>query len=369
MNRLGVLVVCAWGCVQGVPIEGAPCPCPTGFVCKDDSFCVPGSVPRSDGALEPAVDAVSPSGEAGDHACDAAECQASLLAQAGLAAELGDVAVDSSGLYLTEHSSPGRVLRIALDGSGAVTVLASGQPKPEGMAVDDTHVYWVNWADGAPRVSAAAVMRVPKAGGIMPTILAPNQMGPRGVAVDATHVYWTVWATGEIKRLLKGGGGSPETVAMAEMNPRDVAVDATHVYWGNFGSGDQKIKRTSKAGGPAPTPTVLAAAGGSPVDLTLNETRVYWISYGDRRLWSVSKDGGMPTLIADQAGPPTGGHGLGLDGAHVYWTNSREILRAPEAGGSATVLFQGNAIGGLAVDGRGIYFSVGPNLMRLPKGR
>lgn len=266
-------------------------------------------------------------------------------------------------MYVADPRSLGRILRIPLDGSD-VRALASELPMPQGLAIDDTHVYWTNWADGSARAGAGALMKVAKTGG-PPTTLATSQRGPHGIAPDETHVYWALFVGGEIRRIPKQGG--PEEVLVSnERNPRSVAVDGSSVYWGNFGMGDTTIKKVDKTGGGV---TPLADAGGSPVDVTIDDARVYWISYGSRAVWSVGKDGGVPTSIAPGGQSPgaAGSHGLGVDGAHVYWLNSRAISRAPKNGGAAEVLFTGSELGGLAVAPSAIYFGMGPDMMRLEK--
>ena len=79
------------------------------------------------------------------------------------------------------------------------TLLASGQANPGALAVDKTHVYWLNGGGG---VTPASVMRVPIGGGT-PTQLA-NAQSPSGIALDATSLYWS--DSGSIFAMPLGGG-------------------------------------------------------------------------------------------------------------------------------------------------------------------
>lgn len=67
------------------------------------------------------------------------------------------IAVDDGGVYA--GLAGGDVVRVPLAG-GAVTVLASGQPLPTLVAVDDTCVYWSN--TGKTPGASGSVMRAPR---------------------------------------------------------------------------------------------------------------------------------------------------------------------------------------------------------------
>jgi hypothetical protein len=91
----------------------------------------------------------------------------------------------------------GSVTRIATNGSTtalgmAVNETGTGLGGP--LAIDDTYVYWVDYA------TVGTIMKAPKTGGTA-TIIA-RDTSPIAIAVDATSVYWSDMA-GQIKRLAK----------------------------------------------------------------------------------------------------------------------------------------------------------------------
>jgi hypothetical protein len=102
-----------------------------------------------------------------------------------------------------------------------VTTLASGQDRPESVAVDSTHVYWITGHD--------AVKAIPIGGGSVTTLVS-GQYPLLSLAVDGTHVYWgtDAWTypsypQGAVKEV-PVGGGPVNTVARGQSNPEWVGV-------------------------------------------------------------------------------------------------------------------------------------------------
>lgn len=89
----------------------------------------------------------------------------------------------------------GRIMRTPLAGGPAETLASSYVPG--GLAVDDKYVYWGSRA----RVDAV-VQRVPLAGGAV-TVVADQQGQPLSLAVDATHLYWVNFTGGTVVRIAK----------------------------------------------------------------------------------------------------------------------------------------------------------------------
>lgn len=53
---------------------------------------------------------------------------------------------------------------------------------------------------------------------------------PAGIALDTTHVYWVDRGSGLIRRAPKGGG-TAETLASGQSSPFAIAVNSRAVYW------------------------------------------------------------------------------------------------------------------------------------------
>jgi hypothetical protein len=68
--------------------------------------------------------------------------------------------------------------------------LASDLTGPEAIAVDETHVYWVNTGTSASGFTDGSVIKVPRSGGA-PSAIAINQTHPVAIAVDESFVFWT----------------------------------------------------------------------------------------------------------------------------------------------------------------------------------
>ena len=103
----------------------------------------------------------------------------------GLTGVFPPIAVDANGIYW--QSGIG-IVKMALTGGSVVPLVASGAPN--GVAIDDTNLYWVDQ-------NQHDVMKVPLVGGT-PVLVALGSGGatvfPR-IAIDATSVYWFIGST------------------------------------------------------------------------------------------------------------------------------------------------------------------------------
>lgn len=85
-----------------------------------------------------------------------------------------------------------RLARVAVSG-GSEEILAAPVATKNWLAVDTTHVYWVDEL-------AKEVQRVPLAGGPVQTVCSTASSAEGAIALDSTHVYF---ASGGIKRVAK----------------------------------------------------------------------------------------------------------------------------------------------------------------------
>ena len=76
-------------------------------------------------------------------------------------------------------------------------VLISGQAAPVALAVDTTHVYWLNSGviDALQNPGTGSLMRLALTGGA-PEILVSEIASPISLIVDDTHAYWGLAAAG-----------------------------------------------------------------------------------------------------------------------------------------------------------------------------
>jgi hypothetical protein len=256
-------------------------------------------------------------------------------------------------------------------------VLATGQVQPFGVAVDATHVYWVNHASGT--TASGAVMRVAKSGGGAQTLAAGQSM-PWSVAVDSTHAYWTNWSSlgtfGNSVMRVPIAGGAPEVFSQpaGQIHPFDIALDATHVFWT---AATGQVWKAPKSNGA--TPQALVTGAKNATGIAVDTTHVFWTEVGsnttgatDGLLGKVAKDGsGKQTLVS--------GFGwlgkLALDATAAFYVvtfdasgKGPSVRRVDKAGTNGKILQQPAASPAIAVDAAGVYIvEQAGNLKRMQK--
>jgi hypothetical protein len=140
--------------------------------------------------------------------------------------------VDAQNIYWANSGTmdagwaDGAIMKAQLDGGG-VAVLAGPRTYPVLVTIDSANIYWCE---------QFAVVRVSLDGGA-PVVLAsyPSLFNVDGIATDETNVYWTVYADGTVMSAPLDGGFT--TTIFQGQHPGAVAVDATSVYWTDEGNG------------------------------------------------------------------------------------------------------------------------------------
>jgi len=260
-----------------------------------------------------------------------------------------------------------------------------------GVAVDGSHIYWVDPTAGtigranldgseandafiAPgAVEYEVEVEIGEDEFETETISVPSS--PRWVAVDSGHIYWTNTGRFEGERPAEEGG----TIGRANLDgtevepafirgasdPQGIAVNATHIYWANNGSGsDRAISRAAIDGSEIELGFLGTQGGSIPYGVALSADHVYFAedeptndnSYVRRAPLVGGEADGL--LFVGKAGI----RGVAVDGAHVYWSSQseQEIGRAdlnlenPEKG---LVEAEGGLVG-IAIDADHIYWSV-----------
>ncbi len=280
-------------------------------------------------------------------ACREGMCQPFVL-WSGLDNPVG-LAADDDALYVTASAQAGDVWRVAKDGASA-TSLASQQPFPFDVVVDDAAVFWTNvegdlmrvdktgsapvvlgGAAGQPyalaidqttvwwgTVNPGALFSVAKAGGLS-TFHYSNPSGVHAVLVDDARVYFMTTSDGILWSMPIAGGQASYVVSQAPIFGW-MAADATRIF-GAGGIDGTTIASTPKSG--AATVTVLVEGRGAVGPLALDETHVYFGLIGeDGGVATVPKSGGQATTLASGTDAPAR---LVVDGEAIYFT-------APESG-------------------------------------
>ncbi len=152
------------------------------------------------------------------------------------------------------------------------------------LAVDDTHVFWIEGKTGIQAIDqpgVGAVRKVPKAGGPLQT-LADTTDGienPTGIALDDTDVYWSEWDTARARRVSKNGGNVTNyNDQPVNLVGGAVAVNSTDVYWVDSNVAYAgRIRRAGKGGGDVTDIAVGLLGPGKPL---FANNYVYWPQFG-----------------------------------------------------------------------------------------
>lgn len=260
---------------------------------------------------------------------------------------------------------------------GTLTVLASEQRRPGGVAVDEQFAYWANLIEEGPTASEdGTIVRAPLGGGEV-TELAKDPTRPAKVALDGANVYWT-GVGGRIGKTPKEGGGS--VVLYEGEQLVDIAIDEEHVYAADPLPGQGAIVRVELLTGQAET---LAEGGGwASFNLALDESNVYWCNAIDERIWTASKDAPVKQVFFEPVGSvecyQSAINQVAVDEQNVYWVFAKycgssegSILFMPKEGGEPVTLVPSLTVSGVGlVVGESFVYWTEPKtgrVMKVPK--
>jgi hypothetical protein len=273
-------------------------------------------------------------------------------------------------LYFAQEGDTDQIARLSLGDGGAITPLGPPQPTPVGLAVDSNNVYVWNYGtfSGTSNLNNddGTAVQIPLGGGAPVTIGQNIQVfyaAPylNAIAVDQSHVYWVDGASGNNGTIARTaiGSASPVTIYTGQFFPEAIVTDGTNVYWANWGTFDAQgnsnndgtIMQGSVTGG---APMVLASSLSAPSCMALDANNVYWTNLGrmggnnlpapnSGSVMQVAIGGGNVITLAGQQSIPVG---IAVANGTVYWTeyglgSPGLILSAPVGGGTVVPLVVG----------------------------
>jgi sugar lactone lactonase YvrE len=240
---------------------------------------------------------------------------------------------------------------------GAITVLASSELNPRGIAVDATHVYWVSFAN------PGHVARVPIGGGTVELVQSKAYWAEH-IALDTAHVYWADQGAtnGPVYQTAKSGGAIT-ALAPSERSPFDLATDGLDLYWTSY-SKTGGIRAAPASGGAARDVVTSLA---SPTAVAFYGSDMFIAVNGADTIVRVPKTGGTPTILA--ASQPNPQH-IAVDASGVYWTNQTdESVRMLAPGSTTPVILATNSsnVRFITTDATAVYWTTATSVMRLVK--
>ncbi len=232
-----------------------------------------------------------------------------------------DLVADDSNVYITRASTSevGAKLRRL----GAMTDLASNVQRGS-LRQDKDTLYWFDIG-----VMPAALMRLAKAGGTATKVTDAGLTSSPDMAIDDTHVYWVDYtAPVTIKRVARMGG-APENVRV-NVIAKSLQVDADTLFYLN--------------GNPSAVFS-LAKSGGEPEEVTKGADRflvdnryVYFTSItGEttkkQAIARVARTGRLLDVLIPDVGVTTTLQ-IVLGGGYLWWVDGKNLSRIAVSSGT-----------------------------------
>jgi hypothetical protein len=280
------------------------------------------------------------------------------------------VAVDAGHVYWTNTGcvdkgngipldDGGTIGRAEIEGTKVEPSWIEGASNPQGIAVNDTNVYWANRGrfPNTQTIARADIEGTPAS--VEQEFFQPLiSTLPYGVALSPTHVYFTLVQNetedvgGYVARVPLAGGGI-EFTFVKQNKVRGIAVDATNVYWA--AEEDEEVGRIPIADFPKLGPcegVPNCTEGFMPVEGALNGLAVdaqhlYWAANGEApgnpgndlyRFEADQVDPGAPGTLTDLTADPDGDGaevqgvvGASADGSRVYFVANAVLDEAKAA--------------------------------------
>jgi hypothetical protein len=225
-------------------------------------------------------------------------------------------------------------MRASLDGSNPL-VIAANQAHPEAITVDESSVYWANYAfDGRimkASLEGQGIMEVAKSSG--------STYGyPTAIAVDSTGVYWIASNSGRVMHAPLAGGDYELLWPYQPFNAGAMVIREGVVYWASSrrNGEDGVVLRTNLGDGKEAT---IASGQFGGESIAADSTAIVWPNWSIDggfvgHIMMAPLSGGSATTFVggactDALFPPTGfASGVAIGGTQVYWMNDSELWKA-----------------------------------------
>jgi hypothetical protein len=271
-----------------------------------------------------------------------------------------DLAAANGEVYWVDWGGPqgvdsGLVVAMCRNPGSRRVPLATQQPQPLRLVVDDHTVYWTNPYGGTVAMVTIATGDV--------KLVAAGQERPNGVAIDDETVYWASFFDGTIRR--QGTDGRVEVVVSGLVTPSEIAVDHEHVFFTDPNGG--RVGMAQKRTGELAYLWEEEPGDSTPWALAIDDEHVYWSDFLAATIMAARKDGTGLTVLATGQFQVTA---LVVDGGYLYWSRGTGIARMSKGGGYVTPLVLTPTPQALAVDDRFVYWAsptTTQTIERIPK--
>ena len=225
-----------------------------------------------------------------------------------------------SGAAKLYWTTPGKIQRSNLDGSGVEGLVTTGLDVPFGIALDVTggKLYWTD-------VEADKIQRSNLDGSSVEDLVTTGLDWPRGIALDVTggKMYWTDGNADKIQRSNLDGSGVENLVTRGQWTPSGIALDVSggKMYWTDWFT--KKIQRSNLDG--SDVEDLVTTGLGAPVSLALDVSggKMYWADRDADKIQRSNLDGsGVEDLVTTGLDWPSD-IALDLSGGKIYWTDNR----------------------------------------------
>lgn len=216
--------------------------------------------------------------------------------------------------------------------------IATDEPGIYEMAVDATHVYWV---DNGQFDHEANVRRMPLGGGPIETLFStPERM--YSLAVSDGFVYAAYTGPGYAGQIYKiPAAGGPATTLASGFNPTSISVDGEWVYYTEAVSPGGRILRVATTGG---SPEVVASDVDNPWDIAASDGVLFYSEMNRGRVMRVTP-GETPIELASGW---VGTNWMTVDALGVYFSacdvgscEHPRLFRVARAGGAVEEMLVG----------------------------